>query len=195
MIGEMPPGALPSCPYCHTVFQLPPPESDVSAPESPAPLLEARPSRRRAKRSRRSLGWIVLLLAICGGAGAVYVAQRLMVAPEKKPSGTDPPRPKMQGTWETVGTWSGSANKKTPPFRVVHGTWRVHWSCSQRPGKRDKRFNVYVYDAASGRLHSNPITSSGEGRDTTWLNTEPGNYYLEIRASDMDWEVSVEDQR
>ncbi|HTE06233.1 MAG TPA: hypothetical protein VK824_08555 [Planctomycetota bacterium] len=117
------------------------------------------------------------------------------IAPEPESQRTEPnnagtsPR---ATSWGRVGTWSGSGPKQTAMFDVASGEWRLEWTAKDAAGAG--YVGIAVYNE-SGALVAMPVNQASGGSDTSYVHAKPGRYYLDINAANVEWTVTVEDQR
>lgn len=105
------------------------------------------------------------------------------------------PQQPQEPTWTEVASWSGSGIKNTETFQVSSREWRINWETSNE--NIAGIFQVLVYDAnGSNQMPvSIPVNAQGVGSDTTYIREGPGAFYLEINSANVDWKITVEDQR
>ncbi len=208
-VGELPPGTLPCCPYCQTVFRLPetPSEPQVSpvaaiptAPQSQPSALPTAPVaepnvrfQQRVHRSRvsspaSSLGWSAIIGVFFLGLFVAigWVAYSVFGVGQFNRNNA------ATGDFREVGAWTGSAPLKTARFRVDHSPWKIRWQTTAKPkSKTRQNFEVVVYDT-NNNIIAQPVKHIGDGQDETLVQTPPGTYYLQVFAFDLDWRLIVE---
>ena len=97
-----------------------------------------------------------------------------------------------RAAWTLVKEWTGTGSKVTETFDVTSKEWRVNWSSnSQNSGLGSIGVLVYTADRK--------LIASATGRvgapDTTYVHEGPGRYYLEVRSADVNWTVTVQDDK
>jgi hypothetical protein len=97
-----------------------------------------------------------------------------------------------RAAWTVVKEWTGTGSKVTETFEVTSKEWRVNWS-SKSTGDGLGSIGVLVFTA------DKKLIASATGRvglkDTTYVHEGPGRYYVEVTAADVDWTVTVEDDK
>jgi hypothetical protein len=88
--------------------------------------------------------------------------------------------------WRIVRHWSGTGNLSTDRFRIAADEWRVTWTASN-PGHGAYMF-VSVEDG-SGRPVTKGATQQGAGNGVVYVTVGQGEYFLEITAVNLSWEV------
>jgi hypothetical protein len=96
----------------------------------------------------------------------------------------------MPSGWRQIRQWAGTGNLTTESFPVSSSQWRVRWSVSN-PGAGAQLF-VTVVDG-TGREMTKGAVQRGAGNGQLYVTANPGNYYIEITAVDLDWDVAVEE--
>ncbi len=97
-----------------------------------------------------------------------------------------------RAAWTLVKEWTGTGSKVTETFDVASKEWRVNWS-SKSQGDGLGSIGVLVYTA------DKKLIGSATGRvgvsDATYIHEGPGRYYVEVRAADIDWTVTAEEDK
>ena len=96
--------------------------------------------------------------------------------------------------WTQVANWSGSGMKETESFAVANREWRVRWKSGNEPLANAGLLQLYVYNQ-DGQLVSLAANQQGAGEDVSYVRAPPGRYYIKINSANIDWDISVEDQR
>lgn len=96
--------------------------------------------------------------------------------------------------WQVIKRWSGNGSKTTESFEVQDREWRINWETRNEPFAGAGIFQIYVYDDRDN-LVALAANKQGTGRDTSYVHGDPGRYYLTINSGNVDWSVTVEDQR
>jgi hypothetical protein len=125
--------------------------------------------------------------------GLLLLLAFTLLAHREKEKTQDGPRAGT-GSWQRVGSYSGHTHMQTPLVRIDSRTWRLTWTCTadeEVAGR--KTFRVQVADD-EGQPVGTPIDCSGDGGETTMMETEPGMYFLLIRATNVRWELRIEHQ-
>jgi len=211
-VGMLPAGSLASCPYCGGTFLVPeaaaglvPETTTGGAPadsySDPADLFSGTSADNSpALRRQSTLAPSAILILMCGSGallalvlifGLSWLRHQEM---EQQQAAKASLRTIEPGTWRQVASFSGSGNLTTRRFRVESRVCRVNWSTRGREGNRQPHtFRVLVFD--DDRQHvSSPINAGADEQQTNILEIEPGTYFLVIRAAEVEWQVSVEDQ-
>lgn len=95
--------------------------------------------------------------------------------------------------WRVVQTWKGSGIKETETFSVASREWRIHWETRNEPFAGAGILQIYVHQE-DGTLVSLAANKQGTGSDTSYVRSA-GKHYLQINSANVDWVVTVEDQR
>ncbi len=94
--------------------------------------------------------------------------------------------------WREVRRWSGSADRTTPLFAVLGQNWRIRWQVSNPPGYQPQLF-VWVHEAGQPTSRRAVVQRDGPGHGVAQLWNGPGEFALEIVASNADWLLIVEE--
>jgi hypothetical protein len=90
--------------------------------------------------------------------------------------------------WRIVRQWSGSENLSTDRFRIAADEWRVTWT-ARSPGPGAYMF-VSIVDR-NGRPIAKGANQQGAGSGVLYVPTGQGEYFLEITAVNLSWEVTA----
>ena len=96
-------------------------------------------------------------------------------------------------TWRSVGSWSGSGNRQTESFDVTTGALRLVWKTSHETAPGAGRLRVSLHSAISGRPLQTPVTHSGVGDGTAYLEDDPRVSSLVIESEAIDWTVTLDE--
>ncbi len=105
---------------------------------------------------------------------------------------TAPPQPAK--TWHAIKTWSGSGMKETERFRTTNREWRVRWESRNEPFAGAGILQVYVYDGSGGMV-AVAANKQGPGSDVSYVRSDPGDHYLMLNSANIDYTVTVEEER
>jgi hypothetical protein len=97
-------------------------------------------------------------------------------------------------TWTSVASWSGNGIKETESFVTSSREWRVQWQARNEPFAGAGILQIMVYDG-SGTLVTLAANKQGTGSDVSYVRSTPGRHYLMINSGNVDWDVTVEEQR
>lgn len=92
--------------------------------------------------------------------------------------------------WVEVGRWSGKGMKKTETFRIGSREWRLRWLAWGEPFAGAGILSVTV-KSTTGK-NEDLAVNGGAGKDTTILRSGPGDFYLDVTAANIEWELVVE---
>lgn len=106
------------------------------------------------------------------------------------PSTSAAPAAEVPG-WRQIGQWNGTDNWTTEAFSISGSQWRVMWSATN-PRAGGSLF-ITVVDGA-GQEVTKGATQQGAGNGQLYLTAGPGQYYIEITAVNLDWDVGVEEK-
>lgn len=104
----------------------------------------------------------------------------------------------LQTAWVVLKQWTGEPGSiDTDRFKTSAESFRVAWKSNDRG--RGGILDIYVRDSegklvkAAVSLQTTDTTKEkGTGSGTFTVSSKPGEYYLEIRSTKIDWEVAVE---
>jgi hypothetical protein len=204
-VGVLPDGTLPSCPFCRTVFQLAGPPGAGQSPATPGVAEAARKVEPRPRGGpapdpssagdaatagrKGGPGLLIMMLLGCLLAMVLLLAFSLLANREKQRAAPQD----AAAAWQPVGNYSGHTHMLTPLFRIQSPVWRLAWACTANETPAKKSFQVRVLDDR-GKLVGTPINSAGDQGETTQMETEPGMYFLDIHATNVEWQLTVEHQ-
>jgi hypothetical protein len=104
------------------------------------------------------------------------------------------PAPARSAQWTTVKTWSGSGMKETETFTTTNREWRIKWTTSNEPFANVGLIQLFVYDG-DGTMVTLAANKQGPGSDVSYVRSAPGKHYLMINSANIDWDVTVEEER
>jgi hypothetical protein len=219
---EQPPWAPPPQPYSPVPPAPVPPGEYPTGPVYAAAAPQ--PGRRRTKPIVLSIlgGALVLSLLLCvigaiasggdggqdpaGNAGAAATTGRpadpttatqqpAAAAPSKPAPTTKKPAPPPAPTWKTVVTLKGSSNKRSAAFHLGGGQTRLTY---QIKGGDFATALIYVVEKGSSLERDGGIPEvmpDGPGKDSTELAKDEGDYYLDVKAANCTWTVTIQEKR
>ena len=97
-----------------------------------------------------------------------------------------------RAAWGVVKEWTGTGSKVMETFDITGKEWRVNWT-SKPSGKDYGSFGVLVYTADKKLIGS--ATARVGAADTTYVHEGPGRYYVQVTAANVDWTLTVEDDK
>ena len=98
-------------------------------------------------------------------------------------------------SWTRVGSWSGRGDRQTESFTSDTGGFRVHWETKNESPAGGGRLKVVFRSGDSGREIMEAVDTRGVGRGTSEVGERPRWYFLTIESANVDWTVTVEEQR
>src|SRR4051812_35911493 len=98
-------------------------------------------------------------------------------------------------SWKHVGSWSGRGNRQTESFTSDTGGFRVHWEAKNEAPPGSGRLKVTFRSGDSGREIMEAVDTHGEGHGTAEVGDRPRWYFLTIESANVDWTITVEEQR
>lgn len=113
--------------------------------------------------------------------------------PGEQTTGT--PKPKH---WVTVAKLSGTSDKRGPDFHLGGGDARLAYRMRDTSGYGIVSLSVYVVAKGKSLEKSGgfpEISADKTGRDSTRLVKDPGDYYLDVKAANGTWSVTVQEKR
>ena len=107
-----------------------------------------------------------------------------------KPAAPPPPREK---TWSQVNQWQDNRRKETEIFAITGAEFRINYTTLASKDALES-FQVGVYREDSDRMVALPVNVRGEVKDTAYVASGPGRFYLKVTGT-VPWTVKVEDKR
>jgi hypothetical protein len=98
-------------------------------------------------------------------------------------------------SWKRVGSWSGRGDRQTESFTSDTGGFRVHWEATNESPPGSGRLKVTFRSGDSGREIMEAVDTKGAGHGTAEVGDRPRWYFLTIESANVDWTVTVEEQR
>ena len=95
--------------------------------------------------------------------------------------------------WVIVKSWRGNGIKKTEPFMISSGKWRIIWSYSS-PTRAS--FLQIFCNRPGGDMYEDlvaNVANDASGGETSYFYNH-GEFYLDINAVDCNWKVTVEEE-
>lgn len=132
-------------------------------------------------------------------------------APAESPATTDPaeeaaqedaaasPEPAaapVEKKWTTVATLKGKANKRSKVFKLT-GADETRLKYSVKGGS-SVVCGIYVVPKGTDLKTDGGIPEvmvSDAGKDTTYLSSPEGEYFLEVTSANCSWKVTIEEKR
>lgn len=169
------------------------------APSPPTAPAAIQPVRRLSGVAKVLLTLAVILTASVVGILILAVALEVTdpSAARGKSTVSAPPAstPKRATpTWQVVKRWTGSGIKETETFSVASREWRISWTASNEAFAGAGILQVYVHNER-GEMVSLAANKQGTGGDISYVRAPPGRFYLTINSGNVNWDVTVEDQR
>ena len=172
------------------------------------------PSLKLPTRGRGAQAAFIGLILLTTGAVQDQVGKTPPVAPVSSAAPEDGPNsdvaarhePSPAGTpaqpaaapaapqWAVVASWRGSGMKETESFAVANREWRVRWKTGSEPFANAGILQLFVYNQ-DGQMVGLAANQQGPGEDVSYVRAPPGRYYIKINSANIDWNISVEDQR
>jgi hypothetical protein len=102
------------------------------------------------------------------------------------------------GACRVVDTFSGSGETRTdtPFFNIVGPQWRVLYETVNTAPPAVGRggiFGFFIRDERGLPLDPNGVEVRGDNSGIKNVNSDPGQYYIQIISSQVDWTIRVED--
>jgi hypothetical protein len=95
--------------------------------------------------------------------------------------------------WRKIGSWSGRTLLQTESFIGNTGAFRVHWQTSNETAPGAGRFRVVLHSSVSGRPLLVAVEHRGVGRDTSYVNEDPREFFIVVESQNLEWSVTVEE--
>jgi len=97
-----------------------------------------------------------------------------------------------------VDTFSGSGETRTdtPLFNIVGPQWRVLYETVNTAAPSVGRggiFGFFIKDERGQALDPNGVEIRGDNSGIKNVNSDPGQYYIQIISAAVDWTIRVED--
>jgi hypothetical protein len=110
------------------------------------------------------------------------------------PTPTPTPTPAAR-TWHSVITFSGSADKTTPPFTIKGDEWRVKYTVNcEIENKEYSLFSGYVYPRGETAGYVSKWDCYKKScSDTQYIYKGNDDYYIKVRSCFNRWKLEVED--
>lgn len=145
---------------------------------------------------RFAVGFVLAsFFALVGiGIGSVgSVPSRTLSTDRQRDSPVGQAAPARTG-WTQVASWSGNGIKQTESFSINSREWRISWQATNEVLAGAGIVQIMVY-GDDGSLVTLAANKQGTGSDTSYVRSAPGRHYLMINSGNVDWTVTVEDQR
>ena len=125
----------------------------------------------------------------------VNTATGNIVGIEEKTAPTPTPTPAARRTWHSVITFSGSADKTTPPFTIKGDEWRVKYTVNSELENRDySLFSGYVYPRGETAGYVSKWDCYKKScSDTQYIDKGNDDYYIKVISCFNSWKLEVED--
>jgi len=99
-----------------------------------------------------------------------------------------------QRQWTEVASWRGSGIKDTETFTTSNREWRIRWHSENEPFPKAGILQIFVY-RPDGEMVNLAANKQGPGDDVSYIRAAPGPFYLKINSGNIDWDITVEEQR
>jgi hypothetical protein len=139
---------------------------------------------------RRALPLVLIVMIAACGSPPDTVATGA-TAPVPPPVIEAPPKPRA---WTEIAAWSGTGIKQTETFHTTQREWRIRWATKGESFPGAGILQLYVYNAKD-ELVSLAANKQGPGNDVSYVRTPAGPHYIQINSGNINYAVSVEEQR
>ena len=95
----------------------------------------------------------------------------------------------INGQWNTIKTWVGSADRFTELFSVPSQQIRISWDLNTQ---QYSHFTIWLYKQGDTYYTEGWLSVDEQPQGETMAYVEPGIYYLEFSVSDCVYSVTVE---
>jgi hypothetical protein len=95
-------------------------------------------------------------------------------------------------TWRQIGTWSGRLSQQTESFEVSTAAMRLRWQTTRETVPGAGHLIVTLHSAVSGRLLQTIVDAPGVASGTVNIADEPRWCHLVIEASNVEWQMTLE---
>ncbi|MGV9805327.1 hypothetical protein [Micromonospora chersina] len=118
-------------------------------------------------------------------------------APDAQTPTTTAPATKAPAkpTWKTVATLKGSGNKRGQVFHLGDGQARLTYTIK---GGQFATAAIYVVEKGKSLAKDGgfpEVMADAAGKDTTELAGGEGDYYLDVKAANCTWTITVQELR
>ena len=93
------------------------------------------------------------------------------------------------GTWNTINTWMGAADKTTGLFYVPSDQIRITWDLAV---SQYSSFSILLYEEGSEYYTDAWMFLDSQPEGETHAYIEPGQYYLKFSVANCDYSVTLE---
>jgi hypothetical protein len=122
-------------------------------------------------------------------------------SPSPSPNASPTPSPsanEQQGGCRVVDTFTGSGETRTdtPLFTIVGPQWRVvYQTVNTAPPSigRGGIFGFFIRNERGDALDPNGVEVRGDNSGIKNVNSDPGQYYIQIISAEVNWTIRVED--
>ncbi len=104
-----------------------------------------------------------------------------------------PPRAQDITVWRKIGSWTGRTLLQTESFIGDTGAFRVHWRTFNESAPGAGRFRVVLHSSVSGRPLLVAVEHRGVGRDISYVNEDPREFFIVVESQHLEWSVTVEE--
>lgn len=136
------------------------------------------------------LGFVAMPLLVLAGCGG---------APGSSASTAQPAAQSGTGNWVTVATLSGTADKQGPVFALSGAPTRL--TCKVVSISGAPHLSVYTLregqslaDSQGAALETPLVTMTGTGTKSITFALPASNYYLDVTAANLSWQVTLEER-
>ena len=92
-----------------------------------------------------------------------------------------------------VETFDGEGSQQTQPFQISGSSFRLDYAFEANTDIPDASF-LFIDTYATGEdLPVNSTSLESPGEDSSFVNAEPGEYYLDINSANGRWTITVLD--
>ena len=138
---------------------------------------------------------IAVIVTIAGIGGSKESGNNSGTTPTVAPPAT----PAAQKTWQTVATLSGDSNRRGESFTLLGGDQKLVYTVKVISTEiTDCACAIYVMAKGTSLSSDGGVpevmVDKAESSDTQLAN-DPGDYYLDISATNCQWTVSVQELR
>jgi hypothetical protein len=125
-------------------------------------------------------------------AAGVFIGVAVVMSACRDNRPPDVGQPAAAVEWRQIGTWSGRLSQQTESFEVSTVPMRLRWQTTSESSAGAGRLTVTLHSAASGRPIQTIVDARGISSATVNVADEPRWSYFVIEATDVEWQVTLE---
>jgi len=140
------------------------------------------------------IGLIVIGVIASMGGDSTQTAKSSNNTTQNETANTEPTSSEPK-EWTVVTELSGNSNKRSDIFNLAGGKARLTYTFEGGSAIIGSIYVVSEGDSLEEQGGFPEVTVTEAGTDSTFLTKGAGSYYLDVKAANSNWTVTVEEEK